>query len=59
MPSRPMFTMPTRSEKMPPRPAIPIGTARPSATAIVPEEVMSLAPLTMRTTDMTISPSPM
>ena len=37
MPSRPMFTMPERSAKRPPRPASRIGEARPTA-------VMKVAP---------------
>ena len=41
MPSRPMLATPERSDQIPPRPASPIGTARPTAAAIVPVLVKS------------------
>ena len=44
MPSRPMFTMPVRSEKMPPRPAIKMGTDQARAMVHVPLEVLPQPP---------------
>ena len=48
MPSRPMLTTPARSDHRPPRPASPIGTARPMAAARAPDDAMSSAPVTTR-----------
>ena len=53
MPSRPMLTTPARSDQRPPRPARPIGTARPIAAAMAPEEAMSFGPVTTRRIEMT------
>ena len=49
IPSRPMLTTPARSDHRPPRPAMPIGTASPTAAATVPAEVRSAAPVIVRT----------
>ena len=51
MPSRPMLTTPARSDHRPPRPAMPIGTARPKAAATVPGDVRLVTPVMRRTTD--------
>ena len=53
MPSRPMFTTPERSDHRPPRPAMPMGIAKPMAAAIVPGESICCAPVTTRTNDST------
>ena len=57
IPSRPMFTIPARSDHSPPSPASAIGIAEVRVTRSVPEEVSSWAPLSTRTSESSTTPA--
>ena len=56
MPSKPMFATPERSDQIPPSPAKPIGTAKPTAAPNVPVLDKSPVSANVRANESVVTP---